>query len=119
MPAVAPRLRDVAGMRVALQSFRNRKPNLISASLSLTWYLVFLAIFAVFPFLFLRKFREKIVPWAAAALAGPAQFLLIYRLVKIAYPNRMMGLLPAAFALPGLLSLVVVLKKCSAESRRA
>ena len=53
----------------------------------------------------------------AAALAGPAQFFLIYRLVKIAYPNQMMGLLPAAFAIPGLLSLVIVLKRIPAESR--
>ena len=46
----------------------------------------------------------------AAALAGPAQFLLIFRLVKVAWPNATMGLLPAVFALPALLSLVVVLK---------
>ncbi|HEY1489568.1 MAG TPA: DUF2339 domain-containing protein, partial [Verrucomicrobiae bacterium] len=94
-----------------------RKHGLVSPSLSLTWYLVFLAIFAVFPFLFLRTFREKIVPWVAAALAGPAQFLLIYRLVLKEFPNDKMGLLPAAFALPGLLSLVIVLKRVPAESR--
>ena len=89
----------------------------ISPKLALTWYLVFFAIFALFPFLFLRRFSEKIVPWAAAAMAGPLQFLLIYRLVKVAYPNQMMGLLPAVFALPGLLSLIVILKKVPAENR--
>lgn len=82
----------------------------------LIWYLVFFAAFAVFPFLFLRRFSEKIVPWAAAALAGPAQFLLIYRLVKIAYPNQVMGLLPAVFAVPALLSLIVVLKQVPSTS---
>jgi hypothetical protein len=94
-----------------------RTLGLINPPLSLMWYLIFFAIFAVFPFLFLRKFSEKIVPWVAAALAGPAQFFLIYRLVKLAYPNQVMGLLPAAFALPGLLSLVIILKRVPAESR--
>jgi uncharacterized membrane protein len=85
-------------------------------SLSLTWYLVFFAMFAAFPFLFLRRFSEKIVPWATAAMAGPLQFFLVYRLVEHVYPNQMMGLLPAGFALPGLLSLVIVLKRVPAES---
>jgi uncharacterized membrane protein len=44
-------------------------------------------------------------------LAGLPQFFLIHRLVTAAYPNQVMGLLPAAFAIPPLLSLVVVLKK--------
>jgi uncharacterized membrane protein len=41
----------------------------------------------------------------------------VHRLLKAAYPNSVMGLLPAAFALPPLLSLVVVLKKASAASQ--
>ena len=84
--------------------------------LSLTWYLVFLVVFSLFPFLFLRKFSDKVVPWAAAAMAGPLQFFLVHRLVKAAYPNEVMGLLPAAFALAPLLSLVVVLKKTLAAT---
>ncbi len=86
----------------------------VSAQLPLTWYLVFLGVFAAFPFLFLKKFLEKTGPWAAAALAGPAQFLLVFRLVKTAWPNSVMGLLPAVFAIPSLLSLAVVLKKVPA-----
>jgi hypothetical protein len=82
-------------------------------NLILIWYLVFFAAFAVFPFIFLRQFENKIIPWAAAAMAGPPQFFLIYRLVKLAWPNQFMGLLPAAFAIPGLLSLVIVLKRIS------
>jgi uncharacterized membrane protein len=93
-----------------------RTLGLIKPSLSLTWYLVFFAIFAVFPFLFLRAFSEKIVPWVTAALAGPLQFFLIYRLVRVGYPNHVMGLLPAAFAVPGLLSLVIILKRVSSTS---
>jgi type II secretory pathway pseudopilin PulG len=91
-------------------------PN-VSPNLALVWYLVFFALFALFPFLFLKKFGDRVVPWATAAMAGPVQFLLVYRLVKVAWPNRMMGLLPAAFAIPGLLSLVIVLKKLPAENK--
>ena len=83
----------------------------------LIWYLVFLAVFSLYPFLFLRKFSDRVVPWAAAAMAGPLQFFLVHRLIKLAYPNEVMGLLPAAFALPSLLSLVVVLKKVPAATK--
>jgi hypothetical protein len=82
----------------------------------LMWYLIFFAIFAVFPFLFLRYFSEKIIPWAAAALAGPLQFLLIYRIIKLAYPNEVMGLVPAAFAVPALASLFIILKTVPSTS---
>jgi uncharacterized membrane protein len=116
MPAIG--LVCVAALECAWHFNRfEPKLGLISASLPLTWYLVFFAGFAVFPFLFLRAFSEKIIPWATAAMAGPLQFFLIYRLVKHAYPNQIMGLLPAAFAIPGLLSLVIVLKRVSPESR--
>ena len=90
-------------------------PNLIPPANLLAWYLIFFGAFALFPFLFLRKLADKTLPWAAAALAGPAQFLLVFRLVKLAWPNAMMGLLPAAFAVPALLGLVVILKMVPAE----
>ncbi len=83
----------------------------------LIWYLVFLAVFSLFPFLFLRQFTDKVVPWAAAAMAGPLQFFLVHRLIKAAYPNELMGLLPAAFAIPPLLSLVMVLKNVPAGTK--
>ena len=57
----------------------------------LVWYLVFLAVFVLYPFLFLRKFSDRVVPWAAAAMAGPLQFFLVHRLVKAAYPERRDG----------------------------
>ena len=85
--------------------------------LVLTWYLIFFAAFALFPFLFWKQFSGKVVPWAAAAMAGPPQFFLIHRFVSAVYPNQVMGLLPAAFAIPGLLSLVAVLKKIPAENK--
>ena len=92
------------------RQFDIANPNLITPPMLLGWYLIFFAAFAVFPFVFLKQFADKTFPWAAAALAGPVQFLLIYRLVKIAWPNPTMGLLPAVFAVPALLSLVAILK---------
>ncbi len=86
-------------------------------NLVLTWYLIFLAVFTLFPFVFLKKFSDKTIPWATAALVGLPQFLLIYRFVGALHPNQVMGLLPAAFAIPSLLGLVVVLKKIPAESK--
>ncbi len=90
-------------------------PN-VSPGLALAWYLIFFALFALFPFLFLKKFSDRVNPWAAAAMAGLPQFFLIHRLVAAAYPNHVMGLLPAAFAIPPLLSLVVVLKTIPAAN---
>jgi uncharacterized membrane protein len=80
-------------------------------NLVLEWYLVFFAVFAMFPFLFTRQFADKAAPWAAAAMAGPPQFFLIHRFIAAVHPNAFMGLLPAAFAVPGLLSLAAVLKR--------
>ena len=83
----------------------------------LIWYLVFLAVFSLYPFLFLRKFSDRVVPWAAAAVAGPLQFFLVHRLMRAAYDNQVMGLIPAAFALLPLLGLVLVLKNIPATNK--
>jgi len=82
----------------------------------LAWYLIFYAAFILFPFLFLRRGAERMAPWGTAALAGVPQFFFVYRLVKLAWPNEVMGLLPAAFSIPALLALVVVLKSEPAQS---
>jgi uncharacterized membrane protein len=50
-------------------------------------------------------------------MAGLPQFFLIHRLVTAAYPNHVMGLLPAAFAIPPLLGLIVLLKAIPAANR--
>jgi hypothetical protein len=86
------------------------------ATETLIWYLLFLAIFTIFPFLFLRHFKDRIMPWAAAAMAGLPQFFLVHRVVKAAWPNDYMGLLPAAFAILPLAALIVVLKRIPATS---
>ncbi|MBI4658137.1 MAG: DUF2339 domain-containing protein [Verrucomicrobia bacterium] len=82
----------------------------------LLWYLAFFALFAVFPFGFSRRFAESTGPWIAAALAGPAQFFLVHRLVKAAWPNHVMGLLGAVFAIPALVSLLAILKLMATDS---
>jgi hypothetical protein len=53
----------------------------VSPNLPLAWYLIFFAVFALFPFLFLKKFGDRVVPWATAAMTGLPQFFLIHRLV--------------------------------------
>jgi Predicted membrane protein (DUF2339) len=91
--------------------------TIATATLPLVWYLVFLGVFTLFPFLFLKKFNDTVVPWATAAVTGVPQFFLIHRLVAAAWPNEVMGLLPAAFTIPPLVGLAVVMKKVPAESK--
>lgn len=116
MPAVG--LACVVALECAwhFRLFNPANPNQ-PLNMVLTWYLIFFAVFALFPFLFIKQFSGKVIPWAAAALAGPPQFFLVHRFVSAAHPNPFMGLLPAAFAIPGWLSLGVVLKRIPAESK--
>jgi len=75
------------------------------AVVPLVWFIGFYAVLSAFPFVFQRDYRSRHLPWAVAALAGPAQFALVYWLVRTAFPNPVMGLLPAVFAVPALLGL--------------
>src|SRR6266403_440832 len=81
------------------------------ATLPLIWYLGFYALFTVFPFIFHQKLAGKSAPWTTAALAGPLHFYLVYQLICTAHPSGVPGLVPAAFALPSLLGLFVLLKR--------
>jgi hypothetical protein len=106
LPAVA--LVSVLGLEHAWH-FEHFDPT--RATLPLLWYLGFYVLFTIFPFVFHQRFAGKTVPWATAALAGPLHFYLIYQLVRTAYPSAVPGLVPAAFALPALLGLFVLLKR--------
>lgn len=86
------------------------------AMVPLLWYLGFGAIFTIFPFLFHRQFAKKTLVWAASALALPFHFFLIYDVIRRAYPNGMLGLLPAALSLPLFAALFVVQRRTSLES---
>lgn len=68
------------------------------AGVPLAWNLGFYAVLSVFPFVFVREYRLRTLPWAVSALTGLLQFVLVYWLVLAAYPHIAMGLLPAAFA---------------------
>ena len=87
--------------------------NAASPNVPLGWYLGFYLLFLVFPFVFRKAFDACIWPWTASALAGIGHFMLIHHLVGRAFPkmDHMMGLLPAAFALPSLLALVIVVRR--------
>ena len=106
LPAVA--LVSVLGLEHAWH-FEHFDPT--RATLPLIWYLGFYALFTIFPFVFHQRLAGKTVPWTTAALAGPLHFYLIYELVRTAYPSGVPGLVPAAFALPALLGLFVLLKR--------
>ncbi|HTL67817.1 MAG TPA: DUF2339 domain-containing protein [Lacunisphaera sp.] len=82
------------------------------------WYLGFYAVFTVYPFAFRRVFLDRTGPWAVAALAGVAHFPLVYRLVKAASPSPYLGVLPALFAVPPLISLIGILKTVPVDHPR-
>lgn len=101
------------GCVIALeQTWQQGHFNPQSAALPLAWHLIFYAIFTLFPFVFHRQFVNSKLPWAAAALAGPAHFYLLYHLIQKTYPglSGMMGLVPAAFAVPAIFGLIGLLK---------
>jgi hypothetical protein len=112
LPACA--LAGVAGLEYAWQA---RHLASATPTVALTWYLVFLAVFAAYPFAFQRRFAGVTGPWAAAALASIAQFGLVYQLIRTTSPNHFLGALPATFALLPLLSLVGVLRGPTVNDR--
>ena len=86
------------------------------AGLALAWYIGFAAVFTIYPFLFHRRFATKTLVWAVAALAAPLHFFLVYDVIRRAYPNGMLGLVPAVFAVPLLVGLIAILKRTPADS---
>src|SRR5204863_4007009 len=81
------------------------------AGIPILWYLGFTAVFTIFPFIFHRQFARKSTVWASAALASPLHFYLVYDVVRTTHPNSgMLGLVPAAFAIPSLLGLAALLR---------
>ena len=87
------------------------------AGIPILWYLGFTAVFTVFPFIFHRQFARKSTLWASAALAAPLHFYLVYNVVRTTHPNSgMLGLVPAAFAVPSLLGLAALLRLTPKDS---
>ena len=76
------------------------------------WYLGFSLGFWAFPFLFRKRFESRVLPWAVSALALPLHFFLIYRGLKLSFPDfSWFGLLPAVLAVPGALGLLRVIQQ--------
>lgn len=87
-----------------------------TASTALGWYAAFYLVFAAFPFLSQRDYVGTLVPWVVAALSGPAHFYLVHDLAQQIYPGDYMGLVPAAFAVPSLIGLAVLVRQVPADS---
>ncbi|HEY4283716.1 MAG TPA: DUF2339 domain-containing protein [Chthoniobacterales bacterium] len=88
---------------------QNFKPT--TAMTPFIWYLSFAAIFTIFPFVFHRQFARSTIVWATSALAAPLHFFLIYRLIRLAWPTSVPGLIPALFALPAIGGLLFLLRR--------
>jgi hypothetical protein len=87
------------------------------AGIPILWYLGFTAVFTIFPFIFHRQFARKSTAWASAALAAPLHFYLVYNVVRTMHPNSgMLGLVPAAFAVPSLIGLATLLQLTPKDS---
>jgi uncharacterized membrane protein len=85
--------------------------------IALGWYVGFYVLFTLFPFVH-RKLRvNHTEPWVASSIGGVGHFILIHDLVRHAWPNSMMGLLPAAFAVPSIVSLIMVLRSSPTMDR--
>jgi len=86
------------------------------AVIPLLWYIGFTALFTGFPFLFRRRLTGQVIPWAAAALAGPLHFYLVHRVVKSTWPNEHMGLLPVVFTLPYIFGLLYLVRRLAMDA---
>ncbi len=73
-----------------------------SPSAGLLWSVVWYAFFSIVPLLRPAISRSMPLLWKVSALSGPLHFFLIYKIITLAWPNDVMGLLPALMALPPL-----------------
>ena len=100
----------LAGMAALEFAWHSRHFSAATPALPLFWYIALYAVFAAYPFLFRKAFARMTGPWAVGALSGPAHFWVTYQAVRLGWPNGMLGLVPAAFALAPLASLAAVLR---------
>jgi len=100
----------LAGMAAVEYAWESHYRWVSGVTLPLRWYLLFYAIFAVYPFLFGGVFRRLTGPWAIAALSGIAQFALVYHALKPDWPVDFRGAIPALFALPPLYGVFLMLR---------
>ncbi len=89
----------LAGALALQQVWLQRGFAVDHARLAVLWQLGYLAVFSAFPFIFRRRFASEALPWITAAAASLGTFGLMHQVIVRAWPNDIMGLLPAAFAL--------------------
>jgi hypothetical protein len=89
-----------------------------NAGIPLLWYLGFYGIFTGYPFLFMERLRDRVIPWAVAALSGPAHFYLLHQLLTRAYVNPYPGLVPAVLAVPALAGLFWLLQRIPGDAAK-
>jgi uncharacterized membrane protein len=106
LPGVA-----LVGVLILESSWHMRNFSPASATIPLCWYIGFISIFTVFPFVFHRQFARSVSAFAASALAAPLHFFLVYRLVHVTWPVNILGLIPAVFALVPLSGLMFLLRR--------
>jgi len=100
----------LAGVLALACTWQGNHYSPVEAGVTLGWMVFFHAVFAVFPFVFRKALVDTRGPWITAAASGALIFPVVYALVGRAWPNDVMGLLPLAFALPALASLIAVLR---------
>lgn len=83
------------------------------AALALGWQVAFFLLFLGYPFFSAEE--RKPLPWAIGALSGPLHFLLIYEIIKKAFPDLHNGFTPAAFVIPYLAGLFFLVRKRQAD----
>lgn len=92
------------------------RPN--APEVPMAWFVGFYLIFLGFPFAVHRRFAGLRGPWVASALAGPLFFPLFFGAIKRAWPNEMMGVLPAVMTLPAIGCVLAILRLDPADHPR-
>ncbi|MEO7799309.1 MAG: DUF2339 domain-containing protein [Opitutaceae bacterium] len=106
----------LAGIAALELTWHTRHFDRSAAGVPLGWYLVFYAVFALYPFLFRRQFARLAGPWIVAAASGLAHFWVVYQAIKLGWPNDFLGAVPALFALAPLGGLIFVLRTTTADN---
>ncbi len=110
MPSLAP----VALGGAALTQFAWMSANLnpgMTPALPIAWQLVFCATFFAYPFVFHKDFEDRVAPWAASVASLGVHFLMLHTTRGLLRPHAFPGLEPAAFALPALAGLALVMRR--------
>ena len=92
--------------------------NTDNAAAFLGFYVLVPALFFILPFYWKRDYSKTVLPWATAALSGPLHFFLIHDVMRKAYPNDIMGLLPAVMAVPFFFGLTYLLNWIPKNDRK-